>query len=99
MAHNTATHVPFGQLRVGDLMFFASDGGSNWSDVDHVAIYLGNDWMVHSASSNDGVLLESVSSTTYYYGEFVFGRHVIGVSSAPSHGSVTKHTLLEGDAR
>jgi cell wall-associated NlpC family hydrolase len=99
MAHNTATQVPFGNLRVGDLMFFASNGGSGWADVDHVAIYLGNNWMVHSSTTNDGVVLESVAPNTYYYGEFVFGRHVIGVSAAPSGYRVTRHTLLEGDAR
>jgi cell wall-associated NlpC family hydrolase len=96
MAHSTTTQVTFNNLRVGDLMFFTSDGGGTWQDVTHVAMYLGNNWMVHSTDDNDGVLLESVAPGTYYNDTFLYGRHVIGVSDAPAH-HVTKQSLLGGD--
>jgi hypothetical protein len=97
MAHNTTTQVTFNNLRVGDLMFFTSDGGGTWQDVTHVAMYLGNDWMVHSTDDNDGAMLESVASGTYYYDTFLYGRHVIGASDTGMPYKVTKQTLLGGD--
>ncbi len=104
MAEYTKNPISFGNLQPGDLMFFASNGGKGWQDVDHVAIYLGNSWFVHSSSSNDGVLLDWIGSgSTYYQDTFVFGRRLIGGSGAPARGpdafQVTKQTLLEGDAR
>jgi hypothetical protein len=103
MAEYTKTPISFANLQPGDLMFFASDGGKSWQDVDHVGIYLGNSWFVHSSTSNDGVLLDWIGSGTYYATKFVFGRRLIGGSGAPMQGGpdsfhVTKQTLLEGDA-
>jgi hypothetical protein len=40
-----------GALRPGDLLFFASDG----SAIDHVAIYVGRDRIIHSTASGGGV--------------------------------------------
>src|SRR5207237_916410 len=42
MAHNTTTQLAFTDLKPGNLMFFATDGGHTWQDVDHVGLYLGN---------------------------------------------------------
>ena len=46
MAENAPTHIAFANLAIGNLMFFASDGGPTWQDVDHVGIYVGNNWMM-----------------------------------------------------
>ena len=62
-------------------MFFATDGSGLASHVDHVGIYLGNDWMIHSSGSNDGPALEPVAAGTYYNDIFVHGRRLIGNSS------------------
>jgi cell wall-associated NlpC family hydrolase len=79
MAQYTTTKISFAGLRIGDLMFFSSNGGTTYSDVDHVGTYIGNGWMMHSTSSNDGTVLEWVGnsgSPTYYYNHFVYGRRL-----------------------
>jgi cell wall-associated NlpC family hydrolase len=95
MAQYTPTHIGFSSLQPGDLMFFASNGGSTYADVDHVALYLGNNWIIHSASSNDGVVMDQVGSG-YYYDTFVYGRRVIGVSGAAAPHAVD---VTAGDSR
>jgi cell wall-associated NlpC family hydrolase len=71
MAAATITHIAYADLVPGNLMFFASNGGNNASDVDHVGIYLGNGWMSHS--TDGGPQLELVSSG-WYYDNYVWGR-------------------------
>lgn len=45
-------------LQVGDLMFFATNG----TRIDHVAIYAGNDEILHSSSTGNGVAYDSFNS-------------------------------------
>ena len=79
MAQSTSSKIAWGSLQVGDLMFFAGNGGSSYTDVDHVGIYAGNGWMIHSSGSNDGVALSKVTSG-YFYDTFVWGRRIIPTS-------------------
>lgn len=95
MANNAGTHIAFGSLRVGDLMFFSSNGGKKWSDVNHVGLYVGNGWMIHSSGSSDGPVIERVSDG-YYRGNFVYGRRIIGVP--PKFNSTPPGQLMAGDA-
>jgi cell wall-associated NlpC family hydrolase len=77
MAQYTTTKIGFAGLRIGDLMFFSSNGGKTYADVNHVGVYVGNGWMMHSSSSVDGVVLEWVGNATtptYYFNNFVWGR-------------------------
>ena len=96
MAQATKTKIEFGQLQVGDMMFFASNGGGSGSDVDHVGLYVGNNWMIHSASSNDGVTLDWVGSGSYYNEHFVYGRRVVGV--VPAVPVFSENVSTAGDA-
>jgi hypothetical protein len=60
-------------------MFFAGNGGNGWDDVDHVGIYLGENWMIHSTGG--GPQLEWVADG-WYYDNFVWGRQ-LSLSAGP----------------
>ena len=94
MAQYTTTHIGFSALQVGDLVFASSTGGSSYSSVDHVAIYVGNGWIIHSASSANGPVLDTITSG-YYRDHFVYGRRLIGV--APSKRVSTENVTTAGD--
>jgi len=75
MAHMAPSQIPFSKLVIGNLMFFASNGGHNWTDVDHVGMYIGNNWMMHSTGG--GPQLQWVGSG-WYRDHFVWGRGLLG---------------------
>jgi cell wall-associated NlpC family hydrolase len=56
-------------LRPGDLMLFSSKGGR----IDHVAIYAGNNRMLHSSAGAGGVVYDDLSSPR---GKWYLARHV-----------------------
>jgi peptidoglycan DL-endopeptidase CwlO len=56
-------------LKPGDLMLFASKGGR----VDHVAIYAGNDRILHSSAGAGGIVYDDLSSPR---GKWYLARHV-----------------------
>jgi hypothetical protein len=62
------------RLRPADLVFFGRRGPrSAPSEVDHMGIYLGGGWMIHS--SGQGVTL--VPMTGWYADSFAWGRRVL----------------------
>jgi cell wall-associated NlpC family hydrolase len=71
IAEFTKTKLTYAQLRPGNLVLTASDGGKRWQDVDHVGIYLGSGWMIHS--TGDGPQLQWIGDG-YYRDHFVWGR-------------------------
>lgn len=79
MAEAAPVHIAFDDLKVGNLMFFAGNGGNGWDDVDHVGIYLGENWMIHSTGG--GPQLEWVADG-WYYDNFVWGRQ-LSLSAGP----------------
>ena len=58
-----------GALEVGDLMFFATDG----QRIDHIAIYAGDDEIIHSSSSGGGVGYDNLYSKR---GRWFLDHHV-----------------------
>ncbi len=62
------TSVESGNLQAGDLLFYSSDG----EDIDHVAIYIGDDTIVHAANENRGIVTDyafyddPVAAVRYY---------------------------------
>jgi cell wall-associated NlpC family hydrolase len=63
--------VNFAHLQPADVIFFGAHGPrSSPSEVDHVGIYLGNGWFIHS--SEYGVALAQL--TGYYRHEFAWAR-------------------------
>lgn len=65
-----------GELREGDLLFFAGNG----TRIDHVAIYLGEDRIIHSTASGGGVRVESLTSARgeWFERRMVAARRVVG---------------------
>ena len=63
-------------LRAGDLLFFSQSGDV----VDHVAIYAGNDRILHSTSSGGGVRYDDLSSSRgkWFRDRLVAARRVLG---------------------
>lgn len=63
-------------LREGDLLFFAGNG----TRIDHVAIYLGDDQVIHSTASGGGVRVERLTSPRgeWFERRLVAARRVVG---------------------
>jgi cell wall-associated NlpC family hydrolase len=58
-----------GSLRPGDLLLFASTG----SRVNHVAIYVGDNQILHSSAGAGGVVYDDLSTPR---GKWYLARHV-----------------------
>jgi cell wall-associated NlpC family hydrolase len=56
-------------LKPGDLMLFSSKGGR----VDHVAIYVGNNRILHSSAGAGGVVYDDLTTSR---GKWYLARHV-----------------------
>lgn len=63
--------VDKGSLSMGDLVFFNTNGKS----ISHVAIYAGNNKIIHS-SSTKGVAIADMNSS-YWKGKYVTARRVL----------------------
>jgi cell wall-associated NlpC family hydrolase len=65
----TALPLDVGALQPGDLLLFASTG----HEVNHVAIYVGNNRMLHSSAGAGGVVYEDLTTPR---GRWYLERHV-----------------------
>jgi cell wall-associated NlpC family hydrolase len=66
-----AKRVPFAKLQPADVIFFGAKGPkSKPAQVDHMGIYLGNGWFIHSSSY--GVAVTTL--TGWYQKRFAWGR-------------------------
>lgn len=72
IAMNTPT-VPVPELRSGDLVFFATSGGSQ---VSHAGIYVGDGRFVHAPSSGGTVRLDRLSQA-YWQRSFLKAKRVL----------------------
>jgi cell wall-associated NlpC family hydrolase len=63
-------------IRAGDLLFFSQNG----SVIDHVAIYAGNDRILHSSSSGGGVRYDDLTTPRgkWFTDRLVAVRRVLG---------------------
>ena len=60
-----------GNLQRGDLMFFYNDAHTA---ISHVAVYLGNNQLIHASSTAGSVVISNLGS--WYYSHFGWGRRV-----------------------
>jgi Cell wall-associated hydrolases (invasion-associated proteins) len=82
LPHSAAAQSGYGSpvsssnLQPGDLVFFATDGGS-W--ISHVGIYIGGDQMVEANSSGSGyqVMVTGLFSNGYWSSRFVCARRLL----------------------
>ncbi len=66
------TRVPIDQIQPGDLLFFGPGGRSaRAAAVDHMGIYAGNGWMIHSSRYGVGI----VELKDWYRERFAWGGH------------------------
>jgi cell wall-associated NlpC family hydrolase len=81
-------------LRAGDLLFFSQNGDA----VDHVAIYAGNDRILHSTSSGGGVRYDELASARgrWFVSRLVAARRVLGDGATFSDQAVVAQ--LDGAA-
>lgn len=83
--------MDFGVIRPGDLLFFASNG----SRVDHVAIYAGDNRILHATSSGGEVRYDDLASRR---GEW-FVNHLVGVRRVLDDGGQSLVRALDGALR
>lgn len=67
-------HVDYDDLMPGDLVFFTSYGGNNWTNsgfrnITHVGLYLGEGKFIHASNPTRGVVIDTLWSG-YYQSHF-----------------------------
>lgn len=70
------------QLRTGDIVFFATKGGSR---VDHAGIYVGDNRFVHAPSSGGRVRIDSLD-TPYWKKAYLQAKRYLPEQLASSNG-------------
>ena len=57
------TTVAYSNIQPGDVVFF---GGSNYSSIYHVGIYIGDGLMVHAQNSATGIVISNLANFSYW---------------------------------
>jgi len=68
------TPVARNQLQKGDLLFFSSKGGAI---PDHVAMYIGDNKVIHMADSKQNIVISDLDSKPYYKDSYITARRVL----------------------
>lgn len=68
------TYIKKANLRIGDLVFFDTNGGRN--RINHVGIYIGGGKFIHSSSSHKGVVISNINSG-FYAKTYMTARRVL----------------------
>jgi len=80
IAKATLTRIPIDQVQPLDVLLFDTDSvdtdGTDWQSVDHVAIALGNGWMIHSSGARTGVTIDAVGDG-WWRDHFRWARRIL----------------------
>jgi len=68
------TYIKKANLRIGDLVFFDTNGGKN--RINHVGIYIGGGKFIHSSSNHKGVVISNIDSG-FYSKTYMTARRVL----------------------
>lgn len=68
------TYVARDQLQKGDLLFFDSRGGSV---PNHVAMYMGDNKVIHMADPKQDIVISDLDSKPYYKDSYITARRVL----------------------
>lgn len=69
------TPVAKGQWQKGDLLFFRSK--TTAKDPDHVAMYIGNNKVIHMADPKQNIIIADLNSKPYYTENYIGARRVL----------------------
>jgi cell wall-associated NlpC family hydrolase len=68
-----ALNIDQDQVEEHDLLFFKDDGGT---EIDHVAIYIGNGKMIHSSRSENGVQISDFKFSPFWSKRFYAAKRL-----------------------
>lgn len=66
--------VERGNLTPGDLILFQDEGKTK---IGHTGIYIGNNEFIHAANPQRGVVIDNLSTNSYYNERFVTARRIV----------------------
>jgi cell wall-associated NlpC family hydrolase len=85
------TYVPKSQLQKGDLVFFKR---SSATTPNHVAMYIGDNKVIHMANEELDVVISDLNSTDYYRENYMTARRVLP-SLLPSNSPTQADNIVE----
>lgn len=85
------TPVAKGQWQKGDLLFFRSK--TTGTDPDHVAMYIGDNKVIHMADSKQNIVISDLNSKPYYTENYYGARRVIP-SLLPSNPATAEDNIV-----
>jgi cell wall-associated NlpC family hydrolase len=73
MGSLVTTEWDLSRLKIGDLLFFKRNRGSQ---ISHTGMYIGEGKMIHSSSSHKGVVISDLEKSNYYNRNFVMAKRL-----------------------
>lgn len=86
------SYVAKNQLQKGDLLFFKSK--TTGTDPDHVAMYIGDNKVIHMADSKQNIVISDLDSKPYYTDNYVTARRVLP-TLLPSNPATKGDNIVE----
>jgi cell wall-associated NlpC family hydrolase len=72
--NSLGTEIARSDLQEGDLILFYNEEKTK---IGHTGIYIGNDEFIHAANPDRGVVIDNLSTSSYYSSRFVNARRIV----------------------